>query len=213
MQIEVWSDMICPWCYIGKRRLEQALAQFGPSESVNVIWRSFELDTRAPAQYPCTLNELLARKYAISLQQAEAMSAHVTELAREAGLIYRLDHASPGNSFDAHRLLHFAAARQQADLALECIMHGYFCDSLPVGDRAALARLAPKFGIAENEAMAMLESDAYADAVRADEGRAAQIGIAGVPFFMFNGKSVLSGAQPLEVFVEMLQQFGGRTVP
>lgn len=206
MQIEIWSDMICPWCYIGKRRFEKALEQVGQRENINVIWRSFELDPGAPLRFPGTLNEMLARKYGVSLQQAEEMNARVTGLAAEVGLEYRLTDARPGNTFDAHRLLHFAASQQQGDLAVECIMHAYFSESLPVGERAALARLAPRFGIAENEAMAMFESDDYAAAVRADEARAAQIGIAGVPFFVFDGKSTLSGAQPVEVFAEMLQQ-------
>ena len=206
MKIEIWSDVICPWCYIGKRRFEKALEQFGQRENINVIWRSFELDPGAPLRHPGTLNEMLARKYGISLQQAAEMNARVTGLAREVGLEYRLTNARPGNTFDAHRLLHFAAAQQQVDLAVESIMHAYFSESLPVGERAALARLAPMFGIAENEAMAMLESDDYADAVRADEARAAEIGITGVPFFVFDEKSTLAGAQPVEVFVEILQK-------
>lgn len=206
MQIEIWSDMICPWCYIGKRRFEKALEQFGQRENINVIWRSFELDPAAPPRPPGTLNEMLARKYGVSSQQAEEMNARVTGLAAEVGLEYRLTDARPGNTFDAHRLLHFAVSQQQGELAVECIMHAYFSESLPVGERAALARLAPRFGIAENEAMAMFESDDYFDAVRADEARAAKIGITGVPFFVFDGKSTLSGAQPVDVFAEMLQQ-------
>jgi len=206
MQIEIWSDVICPWCYIGKRRFEKALSQSGQRENVNVIWRSFELDPKAPPQHPGTLNEMLARKYGVSPQQADAMNERVTALAREVGLEYRLTGARPGNTFDAHRLLHFAAAQQLGDRATECIMHAYFSESLPVGDRAALARLAPEFGIAENEALAMLEGDDYSDAVRADESRAAEFGITGVPFFVFDQKSGISGAQPVEVFAEALQK-------
>jgi predicted DsbA family dithiol-disulfide isomerase len=211
MQIEIWSDVICPWCYISKRRFEQALAQSGRRETVNVVWRSFELDSRAPPQYPGTLEEMLARKYGVSLQQAAAMNERVTSVAAEVGLEYHLSKARPGNTFDAHRLLHFAASRQPisqqgGDRATERIMHAYFSEALPVGDRAALARLAPEFGIAESDALAMLESDAYADAVRADEARAAAFGITGVPFFVFDEKSGVSGAQPVEVFIEALQQ-------
>jgi predicted DsbA family dithiol-disulfide isomerase len=208
MQVEIWSDVICPWCYIGKRRFEQALAQFGQRENVNVIWRSFELDPNAPPQHPGTLEEMLARKYGVSPQQAAAMNARVTSLAQEVGLEYRLTNARPGNTFDAHRLLHFAASRQLGDRATERIMHAYFSESLPVGDRAALALLAPEFGITERDALAMLESDAYSDAVRADESRAAAFGISGVPFFVFDEKSGISGAQPVEMFAEALQQAG-----
>jgi predicted DsbA family dithiol-disulfide isomerase len=132
----------------------------------------------------------------------------VTGIAAEIGLEYHLDYARPGNTFDAHRLLHFAASQQLGDRATERIMHVYFSEALPVGDRAALARLAPEFGIAESDALAMLESDAYSDAVRADEARAAAFGINGVPFFVFDEKSGISGAQPVEVFAEALEEAG-----
>ena len=205
MEIEIWSDVICPWCYIGKRRFEMALANFAQHEEVNVIWRSFELDPSAAQQYPGTLDEILARKYRVSMQEAQAMNARVTGIAREVGLEYRLADARPGNTFDAHRLLHFAASRQLGDRATERIMHAYFCEGLAVGDRTALARLAPEFGIAASEALAMLHIDAYSEAVRADEARAAALGITGVPYFVFNGKVGISGAQPVEAFAEALQ--------
>lgn len=206
MQVEIWSDVICPWCYIGKRRFETALANFAHRESVNVTWCSFELDPNAPLQYPGTLEEMLSHKYGVSPQEAAAMNARVTAIAREAGLEYHLARARAGNTFDAHRLLHFAAGRQLGDRATERIMHGYFSEELAVGDHAALARLAPEFGIAESEALALLESDAYSDAVRADEARAAGFGITGVPFFVFDEKTGISGAQPVEAFAEALQQ-------
>lgn len=206
MRVEIWSDVICPWCYIGKRRFEQALAGFAQKESVQVIWRSFELDPNAPRQREGTLEEMLAKKYRVSLQQATAMNARVTGLAREVGLDYRLSIARPGNTFDAHRLLHFADSRQLGDRATERIMHGYFSEGLEVGDRGALARLAPEFGIAESEALAILESDDYSDAVRADEARAATFGVTGVPFFLFDEKTAITGAQPVGAFAEALQQ-------
>jgi predicted DsbA family dithiol-disulfide isomerase len=206
MQIEVWSDVICPWCYIGKRRLEIALAKFPHWENVQVIWRSFELDPDSPRQLPGTLEEMLARKYGVSSQEAAAMNARVTEVAKEVGLEYRLADAHPGNTFDAHRLLHFAASRQLDDGASERLMHAYFSESLPVGDHAALARLAPAFGITEKEALAMLESDTYSKEVRADEVRAANFGITAVPFFLIDENVAISGAQPVEVFASALQQ-------
>lgn len=206
MQIEIWSDVICPWCYIGKRRLEMALANFAHRESVGVVWRSYELDTGAPRQYPGTLDELLARKYGFSPQQAAEMRARITALAADIGLDYRLADVRPGNTFDAHRMLHFAAARQLGDRATERIMRAYFCEGLAVGDRTALARLAPEFGIAENDALSMLAGDAYTGEVRADEARAKTFGISGVPFFVINGKSGIAGAQPVEVIAGALQQ-------
>jgi predicted DsbA family dithiol-disulfide isomerase len=206
MQIEIWSDVICPWCYIGKRRFENALERFGHHENINVIWRSFELDPNSTQQYPGTLTELLSKKYGVSPQEAAAMNERVTAQAKEVGLEYHLANARPGNTFDAHRLLHFANSKKLGNRAAECIMQAYFAESLPVGDRAALARLAPQFGIAEAEALVILEGDAYSDAVRADELRAAEFGITGVPFFVFDEKSGISGAQPTEVFIDALQQ-------
>ncbi len=206
MQVEIWSDVICPWCYIGTRRFENALAGFAQRESVQVIWRSFELDPNAPRQRDGTLEELLAKKYRVSLEQAAEMNARVTRIAREVGLDYRLSIARPGNTFDAHRLLHYADSRKLGDRATERIMHGYFSEGLEVGDRAALARLAPEFGIAESEALTMLESDNYSSDVRADEARAAEFGVTGVPFFLFDERSAITGAQAVEVFAEALQR-------
>jgi predicted DsbA family dithiol-disulfide isomerase len=206
MQIEIWSDVICPWCYIGKRRFEAALAQFPQRKDFNIVWRSFELDPGAPQQQPGTLEQMLSRKYRVSLEQAAAMNARVTALAREVGLEYRLSEARPGNTFDAHRLLHFAAARQIGEQAAERIMKAYFSEGLPVGDRSALAQLAPEFGISETDAQSLLEGNGYADAVRADEARADGLGITGVPFFVLDGKIGVSGAQPVETFVEALQR-------
>ena len=209
MQIEIWSDVICPWCYIGKRRFERALGQFAGRDDVHVIWRSFELDPQAAQQHPGTLEDLLADKYGVSHEQAVAMNARVTALAQEEGLAYRLGQARPGNAFDAHRLLHLAVSRGVGGAAMERLMRGYFAEALPVGERAALARLAPEFGIPESEALAALEGDAYADAVRADEARAAAFGITGVPFFVFDEKSGISGAQAVEVFAEALDAMRG----
>ena len=206
MRIEIWSDVICPWCYIGKRRLEMALAKFPHWEDVQVTWRSFELDPDFPSQAPGSLEEMLAQKYRVSRQEAAAMNARVTAVAKESGLEYRLSEAHPGNTFDAHRLLHFANSRQLGDRASERLMHAYFSESLPVGDRSALARLAPEFGIAESDAKAILESTAYSREVRADEARAAGFGITAVPFFLINEKYGISGAQSVEVFSDTLQQ-------
>lgn len=206
MQIEIWSDVICPWCYIGKRRFEQALAAFPERGQVEVIWRSFELDPGAPQQYSGTLIDLLAHKYGVSPEQAATMNARVTGIAQEAGLEYRLAQARPGNTFDAHRLLHYATAKGLGDRAAERVMQAYFSEGLPVGDRAALVKLAPEFGMNEAEAQALLQGDDYAKAVRADEERATALGITGVPFFAFDGKFGVSGAQPLEVFAQALRE-------
>lgn len=206
MQVEIWSDVICPWCYIGKRRFEQALAGFAHKDSVQVIWRSFELDPNAPPQRAGTLQELLANKYRVSLQEAAGMNARVTSLAKEAGLEYHLDQARPGNTLGAHRLLHFASSRQLGDRASERLMRAYFSEALPVGEHAALAKLAPDFDITESEALAILDSDAYLQEVRADEARAADFGITAVPCFVIDENSSISGAQSVKTFADALQQ-------
>ncbi len=206
MRVEIWSDVICPWCYIGKRRFEAALAAFPQRGQVQVVWRSFELDPNAPRQQSGTLEEMLAEKYRISLHRAAAMNTRVAEIAREVGLDYRLSHARPGNTFDAHRLLHYADSKKMGERATERIMHGYFSEGLQVGDRAELARLAPDFGIAENDALAVLEGDAYADEVRADEARATEFEVTGVPFFLFDEKIAITGAQSVETLTDALQQ-------
>lgn len=213
MKIEIWSDVICPWCYIGKRNFEKALAAFPHKDEVQIVWRSFELDPHAPAELPGTLAEMLAKKYRTSLQEAAAMIDRVTAAAHIAGLEYHLDKARTGNTFDAHRLLHHATSKGLGGKATERLMHAYFCESLPVGDRSALARLAPEFGIAEpafgiteEEAMKVLESEDYAEAVRADEARAAQFGINVVPSFVIDEKHLITGGQPVEGFAEMLQK-------
>ncbi len=206
MRIEIWSDVICPWCYIGKRNFETALAAFPHKDQVQIVWRSFELDPESPRELPGTLAEMLAKKYRTSLPEADAMIDRVTGAAKAAGLSYRLDKARTGNTFDAHRLLHHAASKGLGDKASERLMHAYFCEALPVGDRAALTSLAPEFGIAEDDALKMLESEAYANAVRADEARATQLGINVVPSFVIDEKHLITGGQPVEGFAEALRQ-------
>ncbi len=205
MKIEIWSDVICPWCYIGKRRLERALAGLPAGSQAQMVWRSFELDPGAPRLRTGVPAEHLAHKYGVSVAEAQMMIARVAEVAKEEGLAYRLEEARSGNTFDAHRLEHFAAEKGVGDKAVEVLMDAYFCKMLPVGDRDALAALAPLMGLDEPEVRAMLAGDAYADAVRADEARAKQLGISGVPFFIIDGKAQLSGAQPVEVFAQALE--------
>ncbi len=206
MKIEIWSDVICPWCYIGKRRFEAALAQYPKRDEVQLIWRSYELDPQAPTMRAGTLVEMLSHKYGVSLAEAAAMNARVTAVAHEVGLEYKLEQAKPGNTLAAHRLLHLAAERQLSDAATERVMQAYFCESLAVGDTSALARLAPEFGISESEVLSVLAGEAYIAEVRADEARANELGIRGVPFFLFDERLSVSGAQPIEVFLQALAE-------
>lgn len=202
MRVEIWSDLICPWCYIGKRRFEAALGRFAHRDRVEVAWRSFELDPRAPLRHRGTLLDLLAKKYGVSPEQAAAMNARVTTLAAQEGLHYRLDQARPGNTFDAHRLVYFARARGLGEALVERLMQAYFSEALAIGEREALVGVAAGCGLDAAEARTALENDAYAAEVRGDERRAAELGITGVPFFVYDGRFAVSGAQPTELFVD-----------
>lgn len=206
MQVEIWSDVICPWCYIGKRNFEKALAGIPHANEVTVVWRSFELDPQAPAHYGETLEQMLSRKYGVSLQDAAAMNARVTAVAASTGLQYRLADALPGNTLDAHRLLHFAIAHQAGDQVMERLMQAYFSEGFPVGDRSALIKLAGECGFDSAEVSSMMESGAYIREVRADEARAASLGISSVPHFLIDGRIHVSGAQAVESFAQALQQ-------
>src|SRR3954453_22556682 len=183
MKVEIWSDVVCPWCYIGKRRFESALERFAHRDQVEVVWRSFELDPNSAPRTPGALADMLARKIGVSPTQAGAMNAQVTDLAAKEGLDYKLDRAQHGNTFDAHRLIHLAADRGLQEAAKERLLRAYFTDGLPIGDHETLVMLGTELGLPTDEVCKMLASDAYADAVRADEERATMFGISGVPFF------------------------------
>ena len=204
LTVEIWSDIVCPWCYVGKRRLEAALAEF--DRPVEVTWRSFELDPSAPRERELPAAEHLAAKYGMSVEQAHASQAKLTELAAAEGLEYHLDRTRGGNSFDAHRMLHLAAAHDLQDAAKERLMRAYFTEAEAIGDPDTLVRLMAEIGIDADEARAVLEGDAYADAVRADEQLALRIGIQGVPFFVLNRRYGVSGAHPAEALLEALRR-------
>jgi predicted DsbA family dithiol-disulfide isomerase len=206
MQVEIWSDIVCPWCYIGKRRFEAALARFAHRDQVAVVWRSFELDPYAPRQAAGSLDDHLARKLGASHAQAAAMNRHVSELAAGEGLDYQLDRAKPGNTFDAHRLIHLAAAHHLQAKAKERLLRAYFTEGRPIGDADTLAAIGVELGLDGVEVRAMLEGDAYADEVRVDQRRAAAYGIRGVPFVVLDERYGVSGAQPAAVFLEALEQ-------
>jgi predicted DsbA family dithiol-disulfide isomerase len=201
LTVEIWSDVVCPWCYIGKRRFEAAVDQF--DGEVEVVWRSFELDPGAPAVREHTATEHLSAKYGMSVEQAQASHAKMTDLAAQEGLEYHFERARGGNSFDAHRLIHLAAAHGKQAEAQERVMRGYFTEGLPIGDRDALIALGDELGL---DARAALESDEYAEAVREDEMLAQRIGIQGVPFFVLDRRYGVSGAQPADVLVQALEK-------
>lgn len=213
MRIEIWSDVVCPWCAIGKRRLESALAGFAHREAVDVRWRSFELDPSAPRQRPETLVDHLAGKYGVDPAQAQQMQDHMSAMAAGEGWEFRLDLARPGNTFDAHRLLHLAAERGVQAGVKERFMTAYLSEGAAVGEPETLARLAGEAGLDRGEVDAVLAGDAYADAVRADERTARQLGISGVPFFVIDRAYGVSGAQPADVLGQALDEAWAASQP
>ena len=206
LTVEIWSDVVCPWCYVGKRRFEHALEQFAHRDQVELTWRSFQLDPSAPPERAHSSAEHLAAKYGMSVEQAQETNAQMTELAAGEGLEYHLDRTRGGNSFDAHRLIHLAAAHGRQDEMKERLMRAYFTEGEPLGDTDILVRLAADVGVDEQQARAALEGEAYADAVHADEELAARIGIRGVPFFVLDRRYGVSGAQPAELLLQALDQ-------
>ena len=205
MKVEIWSDIACPWCYIGRRRFEKALNQFEHSDQVEVIWRSYQLDPNAPRDYEGSVNDLLVQRYGISREKAETTNARVTGLAALEGLDYHMDRAHPVNSLDAHRLIHLAAQHHLQSEMKERLQKAYFTDGLVVSDPDTLVRLAVEVGLDANETHQMLESNAYIASVAADVQRAQALGCNGVPFFVFDEKYAVSGAQPVELFTSALE--------
>ena len=197
---------MCPFCYLGKRRFTDALEHFPHREDVKVLWRSFQLNPALRSDTPMSVNEYLAREKGIDPRQAAQMHARLTRLGREAGIVYDFDRAVVGNSFDAHRLVHFAREHGKEDEAVERLFVAYFSEGSNVGDRATLVALATDIGIDADASEQMLASDRYADAVRSDIREAAQLGIDGVPFFIFDRKYAVSGAQEMSTFASALEQ-------
>jgi len=204
VRVEVWSDVVCPWCYVGKRRLESALGQFAHRDDVEVVWRSFELDPAAPRQRDISAAEHLARKYAMSAEQVAASWARLTALAEAEGLEFHLDRTRGGSTFDAHRLIHLGSEHGLQDEVKERLLRGYFTESLPIGEPDVLDRLAVEAGLPQDEVAEVLATDRFADAVREDERRARLLGIAGVPFFAIDDRYGVSGAQSADLLLEAL---------
>ena len=208
LSIDVWSDIACPWCYVGKRRLEAALQRFPHRDAVEVTWRSFELDPTAPAVRDdgVPFAARLAKKYGRSEREAQGMIDRTKDVAAGDGLDLRFDRAKAGNTFDAHRLLHLAAAKGLQGAMKERLLRAYMTEGEAIGDRAVLARLAGEVGVPEADATAMLESDRYTREVREEEGAAREMGINGVPFYVVAEKYGLSGAQPADVLLQALNK-------
>lgn len=208
LRIDIWSDIACPWCYVGKRHLEAALQQFPERAAVEMVWRAFELDPSAPrVRDPAiSYSERLSKKYGTSTAQAEQMIRRMTDVAAADGLEFRFDRIRPGNTFDAHRVLHLAHEHGVQDAVKERFLRGYMTEGEAIGEPEVLVRLAASAGLDAEAVREMLKSSRYEREVRADEEQARSLRITGVPFFIVGGRYALSGAQPSEVILGALQQ-------
>lgn len=206
MKLEIWSDVACPWCYVGKRRLDLALSRFEQRDEVDVVWRSFELDPRRATPPTGTYVDRLAAKYRTSVPQAQAMIDRMVDVGRQNGIVFDFDTAKPANTFDAHRLLHLALHRGFQESLEERLFAARFTEGQAVDDLDVLVSLAIDVGLDGEEARTMLEGDAFSDAVRADEQRAAMLGISSVPFFVIDGRYGVAGAQSPEVLLQALEE-------
>lgn len=201
MRVDIWSDIVCPWCYVGKRRFEAALAAYG-ADGVEVVHHSFQLNPAAPRETTTSRREMLMQKYGLTEARADALDAQMTQIAAEEGLTYRLEATVTGNTLDAHQLVHLAREHGHQDAMLERLYRAYFSEGRSVFDRASLVELAHDAGLDRDTARVVLAEERYVPAVRDDIDMAQRLGISGVPFFVIDGRYGISGAQPSTTFLE-----------
>jgi predicted DsbA family dithiol-disulfide isomerase len=206
VRIDVWSDIVCPWCYIGKRRFERGLSLLDSPPAVEFVHRAFQLNPGAPRDKTSSRRAYLMAKYGWSAPQTDAMDARMHQVAAAEGLDYHLAGTSTGNTFDAHRVIHFARSKGLEDAALERLYRAYFTEQRSIFDHESLAALAADAGLDRDETARMLAGDAFADAVRADLEDAATLHVSGVPFFVINNRFSISGAQSADIFAEAIRR-------
>jgi predicted DsbA family dithiol-disulfide isomerase len=213
--VEIWSDVVCPWCYIGKRRFEAALADFEHVDEVQIQWRSFELDPNAPAHRPLGGPEHLAAKYGMTVADAQARMESMNQMAAAEGLDFDLAHSQGGNTFDAHRLIHLGYSKdaQTGAATKEALLRAYFVDLLPIGAGDVLIKAGIEAGLDSSEVSELLTTDRYAAEVRQEEADAAGLGCTGVPFFVFDRAFAVPGAQDSKTFLATLRRAWERSHP
>jgi predicted DsbA family dithiol-disulfide isomerase len=205
MRIDLWSDIVCPWCYIGRARLHQALADFPDRRDIEVVFRSYQLDPAAPTDNPVPVLEMLAEKYGLGPEQAATAEGRVAGLARAEGLPYSGDRLH-GNTGTVHRLLHFGADRGAGDQLLDSVYRTHFGGRASIFQPEVLVDLATTVGLDREETLEVIGGDRYQSAVQADIDAASQLGVRGVPFFVFDGRLGVSGAQPTDTLRKALQE-------
>lgn len=208
MKIEIWSDVACPFCYIGKRKFESALAQFENRDQLEIVWKSFQLDPTPQSELPTDMDmyQYLANRKGISYRESKKMHDNVAKMAKEVGLHYDFDKAKMSNTFDASRLIHFAAQFGKQNEAKEKLFIAHFIDGLDVANLDVLTQIAVEIGLDGKAVLAMLNSEDLKKEVEADIAEARTVGVSGVPFFVFDRKYAVSGAQDPSVFLETMQQ-------
>jgi len=205
VKIEIWSDYGCPFCYIGERKLALALEKTGMTDDVEIVFHSFELDPNAKKSYDENIYQLIAKKYGMSMEQAIAANNNIINVAKEVDLDFNFDKLQPTNTFDAHRLSHYAKDQGKLKAYTEAVMRSYFTDSMNISDFDVLTAIAGEVGLDRAEALCILESSAFTEEVRQDESNAHSRHINGVPYFLFNGKEVVNGAQAVDTFVAVIE--------
>ncbi|MBH5317724.1 DsbA family oxidoreductase [Paenibacillus sp. GSMTC-2017] len=206
MKVELWSDFVCPFCYIGKRKFESALSEFPHKDHVELEFKSFELDPNTDSSLNASVHEMLAKKYGMSIDQAKASSNNVAEQAAAVGLVFRFDGMLDLNTFDAHRLSQYAADQGKGAEMSERLLKAHFTDSDNISNHARLLELAVEVGLNREAVRQLLESTQYADKVREQEEEGSRLGIRGVPFFVIDRKYAVSGAQSPAVFLDTLNK-------
>lgn len=206
MKVEIWSDVMCPFCYIGKKRFDTALEKFPHKDEVEVEWKSYQLNPHLTTQSDKNINEYLAEHKGISIEEARSLNEHVTAMAAEVGLTYKMDEAVVANSFMAHRMTHFAKTKGKQSELEELLFKSYFTEGKNIDDLDTLLQLGEEIGLDKNELKSILEGNQFAEDVQKDIYEAHQVGLKGVPFFVYNNQYGISGAQPKELFEQTLQQ-------
>jgi len=206
MQVEIWSDVMCPFCYIGKRHFETALEKFADNKEVEITWKSFQLDPSLPEKEELDHKQYLVERKGLPKDQVQSLLDHVTQSAQQAGLDYRFDKVVTVNSFNAHRMIQMAKTKGLGDAAEERFFKAYFTEGRDIADKNTLIELGQEIGLTEAEVTGALTDEVYAGKVNRDIYEAQQIGVRGVPFFVFDRKYAVSGAQPSEAFTQTLDK-------
>jgi predicted DsbA family dithiol-disulfide isomerase len=206
MKIEIWSDIACPFCYIGKRHLEQALSKFNDSIHFDIEWKSYQLQPDLQITEAKGLDAFLAEIKGWSLSQAQEMNQQVSQMAQASGLNYQLDKAIVANTLKAHQLIQLAKSQSLGDAAEEALFKAYFIEGKDLNDENELCRIAEGIGISGHEISSVLKTQAYVDEIKREQFEAQQLLVRGVPFFLFNDQYAISGAQPVETFESVIQQ-------